>query len=229
MYPTLRFEIPNENDPFRIGTETLGTASVHVEPDIAVGGTTEHTVWVFDDPDRRVAEGFRSADAAAAVEAVAVEDDSDAAVYRVRWTGRPGGVFDCVREAEGTLLEAVGTDGAWAFVARLPSRGFEPFQSACARVGLDTAIRSVNSGPPRYRRGTPPSAWDKLTRAQAETLALAIDAGYFEVPRKASLSDLATQLGISDSAVSQRLRRGLSALLSSTDLRGHAATPRPRD
>lgn len=51
-----------------------------------------------------------------------------------------------------------------------------------------------------------------LTDLQRETLSVALRRGYFEVPRSATLSDLADELGVSKQAVSERLRRALSLL-----------------
>lgn len=45
-----------------------------------------------------------------------------------------------------------------------------------------------------------------LTDKQRDALELALEQGYYERPRNASLSDLAEQLDISKSAVSQRIR-----------------------
>jgi predicted DNA binding protein len=45
-----------------------------------------------------------------------------------------------------------------------------------------------------------------LTDKQRHTLHLALRTGYYERPRKTDLTELATELGISKSAVSQRLR-----------------------
>ncbi|WP_436934516.1 helix-turn-helix domain-containing protein [Halovenus marina] len=45
-----------------------------------------------------------------------------------------------------------------------------------------------------------------LTDKQRQTLRLALRTGYYERPRKTDLTELATELGISKSAVSQRLR-----------------------
>lgn len=44
-----------------------------------------------------------------------------------------------------------------------------------------------------------------LTEKQFETIQLAIRAGYYDRPRRATLDDLATELGITTSAASQRL------------------------
>lgn len=45
-----------------------------------------------------------------------------------------------------------------------------------------------------------------LTDKQRETLRIALRTGYYEQPRKADLADLADEIGVSKSAVSQRLR-----------------------
>ena len=52
-----------------------------------------------------------------------------------------------------------------------------------------------------------------LTESQRETLIEAYRAGYFEVPRRGSLQDVAKALGISQSAVSQRLRRAWARIV----------------
>jgi predicted DNA binding protein len=47
---------------------------------------------------------------------------------------------------------------------------------------------------------------DILTEKQLETLEIALDKGYYDRPREASLDDIASLFDISKSAVSQRLR-----------------------
>lgn len=49
----------------------------------------------------------------------------------------------------------------------------------------------------------------KLTQSQREALLLALEMGYFEEPRTAILSEVATELGISQPAAGGLLRRGL--------------------
>jgi len=53
-----------------------------------------------------------------------------------------------------------------------------------------------------------------LTDIQRETLTAALEAGYFAVPRTATLQDLADEFGVSDTAISQRIRRGVARLLT---------------
>lgn len=52
-----------------------------------------------------------------------------------------------------------------------------------------------------------------VTDAQREALLTAKDIGYFDVPRKRGLEALGAELGISDSAASERLRRGIRSLV----------------
>lgn len=59
--------------------------------------------------------------------------------------------------------------------------------------------------------GTAPTV--VLTDAQREALVTAVEIGYLNVPRDSSLQDLGRTLGISDSAASQRFRRGVKRLI----------------
>ncbi|NHI92370.1 MAG: hypothetical protein EAX96_07685 [Candidatus Lokiarchaeota archaeon] len=55
---------------------------------------------------------------------------------------------------------------------------------------------------------------NKLTHRQEEILNQAINEGYYEIPRKISLSELAVTLNISTSALSENLRRIYKKLLA---------------
>ena len=73
-----------------------------------------------------------------------------------------------------------------------------------------------------YNPDDPETDVSDLTPAQREILELALDRGYFAIPRETNLMELAEELGISDQAVNERLRRGtakvvLSALTASTN------------
>lgn len=52
-----------------------------------------------------------------------------------------------------------------------------------------------------------------LSPKQREALVVALDRGYFDVPRRATLAQVAADLGISDTAASQRIRRGCHELV----------------
>lgn len=52
-----------------------------------------------------------------------------------------------------------------------------------------------------------------LTEVQHETLVAAATSGYLDVPRESSLADLGAELGVSESAASERFRRGARQLI----------------
>jgi len=55
-----------------------------------------------------------------------------------------------------------------------------------------------------------------LSTKQVEALGAALEAGYFETPRDTDLGTLAETFDISEQALSERLRRGVAAVLEST-------------
>lgn len=57
---------------------------------------------------------------------------------------------------------------------------------------------------------------DGLTDQQYEALRIAYERGYFDIPRHASLEDIAAELEISASSVSERLRRAQTELIEET-------------
>jgi DNA-binding CsgD family transcriptional regulator len=64
--------------------------------------------------------------------------------------------------------------------------------------------------------GEPEPPGDGLTDRQYEALRTAYQLGYFDIPRRASLEDIAAELGISSSSVSERLRRAQTKLIQET-------------
>jgi len=66
------------------------------------------------------------------------------------------------------------------------------------------------------RDGEPEAPGDGLTDGQREALRIAYGMGYFEIPRTASLDDVATELGITASSLSERLRRAQTHLIETT-------------
>jgi predicted DNA binding protein len=55
-----------------------------------------------------------------------------------------------------------------------------------------------------------------VTGPQREALVLAVERGYYDIPRRCSTAELAAVLGVSDQAVSERLRRGIATLVERT-------------
>ncbi len=123
-----------------------------------------------------------------------VEEDADVVSY-------PGWV-----EAGGEQLASYYVDGWWHNRMRLPEQeALSDIREWCASVGVEFELDGVYTD----RR----EAVADLTDRQQESLEVAYEMGYFEIPRNASMSDLGERLDISEQAVSERLRRASETLV----------------
>lgn len=121
-------------------------------------------------------------------------------------------VTDLVAAVDGVVLDASCDGSRWTIRLRFPDRdAVSAFRDGCSRRDIDVRIRQLNASP-----RTDPAADVGPSPDQREAILLAFREGYFEVPREASLTELADALGVSGQALSERLRRGSAALLEST-------------
>ncbi|MFB6069154.1 MAG: helix-turn-helix domain-containing protein [Halobacterium sp.] len=72
---------------------------------------------------------------------------------------------------------------------------------------IDTTVERVGE----YDRFRTPAA--SLTARQREVVATAVDAGYYDVPRTATLEDVAAELDVAASTVSDHLRKAEAAVM----------------
>lgn len=131
------------------------------------------------------------------------------ALYRIRQSG--SGTLDSYRRwvALGAQpLSRRGTEGRWTVRMRFPDRAaFGSYLEYLVDAGVDVHVRrlseefvdTIDDGP--------------LTDPQREALRLAYERGFYEIPRRTTLGDLASELGVSDQAVSERLRRAQARLI----------------
>jgi predicted DNA binding protein len=100
-------------------------------------------------------------------------------------------------------------DGWWRCTIRLPDRdGLSVVRDWFDTNGVEYQIERVFSDTGRNGDGI------ELSEQQRAVLKVALDKGYFEIPRKGTLDDVAEELGISSQAASERLRRGHRQLVS---------------
>lgn len=113
-------------------------------------------------------------------------------------------------EHDVVILEAIVTDTTFVR-ARVPDREtLRSYREVCRERGIDLLLQRI------YREEAGSGGQYGVSDAQREALLAALEAGYFEVPRATTLSDLAAELDISDQALSARLRRGQANLLAQT-------------
>lgn len=191
-------------------------AVVDLEETVPTGSVT-HYFWVVDDEYDRLVEDLRTD---SSVESVTVLDElDDRALVRIHWNDVTP-VLELIAEHGAILAEATGSGNGWSFTLRFPNQdALSEFYEACHGHAIALELRSVSEA------GFSTSDDDELTLPQRETVVAAFEAGYFDVPRRTTIAELADQLGISDQAVSERLRRGLRKFLAGT-LRGEEDTDR---
>lgn len=207
-------------------------AEVFLEsPDIVLGPTLRRMPGVrldFErgsvaDPNRPPLYVWIDADEGAAFEKIAGEDETveeieciEAAggrrLYRMFHSEEANTLYPIYAELGGALLGGHAIDAGWQLQFRFADReGLIAFRNTCEELGITFHLEHLAqpgeaSGSNRFG----------LTDAQRETLLVAQREGYFDVPRGISQEELASTLGISKSALSQRLRRGTSELIAHT-------------
>ncbi len=141
-------------------------------------------------------------------------------LFRVEWAERVRTVPRVLVDAEGTVVDAYARNGDWTFRVLFPEHdAVSATHDVCEEYGLDVSFDRIYDLSGSFRRGR-----FGLTEHQHETILTAYDRGYYDVPRGATLADLADELGVSHQALSERLRRGHGTLVERA-LRPKLAAP----
>ncbi|WP_439028445.1 helix-turn-helix domain-containing protein [Haloarchaeobius sp. DT45] len=118
--------------------------------------------------------------------------------------------LEALATADAIIERITVVSGGWRqtgwFADRDAFRKFSSFWQRNAGFRLHRLTRDGESEPPG----------DGLTDRQHEALRIAYELGHFDIPRQASLEDVAAELGISPSSVSERLRRAQTQLIEET-------------
>ena len=140
------------------------------------------------------------------------EQDGDERFYRVTWQSNSANLLSAASDARATILEAVSDEETWELKILFPNRNaLSEFHDYCVSNDFSFQLERV------YRAENPQEQAEyDVTDEQQEALVAAYDAGYFDVPRGITLTELADRLDISRNALSARLRRGHRNLLSNT-------------
>lgn len=125
-----------------------------------------------------------------------------------RATDRPEEFRELARTESVVDRIEVTADG-WVQTRRFADRdAFKEYVDFWRETGSFTLYRLAETDPERAAGG-------ELTAGQRDALAAARDLGYFDIPRRATLQDVADELGVSGPALSERLRRATGHLVDS--------------
>lgn len=202
-------EISVDSSDFILGRllQRVEGIAIEIEKVIPTGSAAIPYFWVVGDDEERFEEMLRTEEELSTFEAV---DELDGrTLYRATWDPGIDTFLDAVTNGEPVLMEAGGDDSTWEFRLRFPdSHSLSEFHTALREAGIDfEVVRLFNPIEPSLVED-----WG-LTDPQRELIEHAYDRGYFDVPRRVTLVELAEDLGVSDQSVNERLRRGLHSLI----------------
>ncbi|WP_224447375.1 helix-turn-helix domain-containing protein [Haloprofundus salilacus] len=213
MVVVAELEIPA--NAFDLGRLSQVTEGIHIELERVVPIGTDGVMPFFwaTGPDTESFDAFEQAvrgdDVVEELTAVARVDHR--VLYHVVWSDTAANLTAVLVASEATILEAYGDD-PWRFRLRFADhRGLREFHNYC--LDHDVAFRVERI----YTLDEEQDAkynFD-LTPEQRSALTLAVEHGYFGVPREVSLQEIADELGISQQAASERVRRGAETVLQS--------------
>ena len=187
---------------YRLGAEDLALGRA------APSGVTAELDRVFEDPETVVGyvwvcgdgvDRYRSAlaDQRPIETARSVETGPDRHLLRYEYRDGSGDLLSAALDHDANVLEAAGDGDRLArFQASVANGESVSPELNCAYGAADP--RTIDGG---------------LTERQRETLVAAYQGGYYDIPRRKTLVDLAAELGVSDQAISERLRRGERKLI----------------
>lgn len=198
-------ELPVSDTGLGTVFDAVPSLTCEVEQVIA---SSNRTLWLSG--EHRPALEFALDESPAIAQYTCVGDGDGRWLYDIEFTDEIVDVFGLVRSEDGTILSAKAAEGSWRLRIRFPER--EHVSALYDRLRTEEiplTIHRLSETPIQQGTGC------GLTEQQYETLVAAIDRGYFEIPRRVSMQELADELEVSHQALSERLRRAYQTLVTS--------------
>jgi hypothetical protein len=195
--------------------ETLSRLDVRVEFEqiVPVSENPLPSLWITDgdlDAFEEVASADSSVESARCIATL-----NHGGLYAVEWADPGSSLLEWFDGGDGTILQLDGERNEWHLKLRVESRSaLGSLQDRCEEHDLEFKLVRL------YRLTEPKMGQFNVSEKQFEALTTALEMGYFEIPRDATLEDVADALGVSKRAASERLRRGHTNLLHNTLLVG---------
>ncbi len=140
-------------------------------------------------------------------------------LYQFTWVPAIADAIANLTDGESAVLDMQGTEDGWQLRVLFSEReSLATLTTRYAERGIRVEILRIHQ-----LRLSPESEYG-LTTAQYEVLQKAFDQGYFHVPRRCTMRDIAEDLNVSQQALSERMRRALQNLIgNSLILQGRTA------
>jgi len=134
-------------------------------------------------------------------------DAGERVLFEVRWNLDIDGIIQPLIDTSARVLEATGNTEEWEFRIRFSTQeDLNEFNQTATNKGIPVTLRHLYNP-------TPPEEQSSLSDEQRKAITEAYRRGYFNIPRDVTAANLAEEFEVSDSALSERLRRGLSTVV----------------
>lgn len=133
-------------------------------------------------------------------------------LYRAEWADDLNSVVEAYTKVGAVILDATGQRDIWEVQMRFDDRHqLNAFHAFCAAHDIHFELKRL------YEVSQPHTGRQYgLTEKQHEALVRTWKAGFFESPAETTLAAVADELGISQQALSQRMRSGYDSLIANT-------------
>lgn len=194
--------------------ESVAGVRVELEVLVPVDPAAIPLFWVAsDDPD--AVDAALRADASVA-DASLLVSTGEWRLYEATWEAATEDALAPIAGSGTRVQRATADPDGWTLCLLFRSReDVARFVDGCRSRDVDVDLRRV-SDPSRS------PADDAVSDRQAEILRAAYEHGYWEVPRGITLAELADEVGVSNTAVSEALRRGIDNLVAETLVGGRS-------
>lgn len=203
------FTIPPEEFPFGHTLVHMPDVEISVDQVIPTDESALPFFWVSGcEPDEFMAA---AEDEENVEDTTLLEEVDHVALFRAAW--KPNAeVIEGLKELDMTIVKAVGSAKHWRFEIRSEDHTvFSAFREMFENQNIPIDLTRL------YNLEDVLNGDDsELTEKQRETLLTAHQAGYFKNPREITQEELAERFEVSRRSISERLRRGIDNLISST-------------
>lgn len=200
--------IPSDEFVLRQSLTTIEGLTVEVERVAAHNGDSVMPYVWLRNGDKDVTEAALADDPT--VEQVEMLANLESEwLYKMEWVDQIETLVRILVEEEGSIMAATGNETRWMLRILFPDReALSQTYDYCRNHDLSLDVRQIHQLEDDHQGPF------GLTEEQQETLALAAERGYYEVPRDVTAEELGDEIGVTHQAVSERVRRGHSKLVN---------------
>jgi predicted DNA binding protein len=209
MAVTVELSLPPENFP--LGTMLTAGTDLHIEFErvVPVGADVVPIFWAWNGDLEAFEQRVR--DDINVEQFVAIDQVDDRRLYLLNWDIPAGAFFGALTTTEGIIRNAHGYgDENWEFELLFPSHDH---LTRFHNVSRDNEIEYTLGKMQSLRDAGASQLANVVTDKQREAIVLAFQRGYFMTPRQVTLSELATELDITQQSLSNRIRNGIEAIV----------------